>query len=174
MIFKGFEQIYGKDYTKTTSPTARMESWFILLHIAASLSWDAQQINVETAFLYGLLPENEIQFMEQQTGFKETGKEDWVWKLKHGLYGMKQSGRIWNQTLNTQMISWGVTCLTCESCIYYWKTDTRTVITAVHVDDYLSIASNKQENEFFKTQMWKVWTITDLGTTCFVMGIAIT
>ena len=27
LIFKGFEQIYGKDYTKTTSPTARMESW---------------------------------------------------------------------------------------------------------------------------------------------------
>jgi Reverse transcriptase (RNA-dependent DNA polymerase) len=27
LVFKGFEQIYGKDYTKTTSPTARMESW---------------------------------------------------------------------------------------------------------------------------------------------------
>ena len=26
-VFKGFEQQYGKDYTSTTSPTARMESW---------------------------------------------------------------------------------------------------------------------------------------------------
>ena len=174
VVFKGFEQIYGKDYTKTTSPTARMESWRILLHIAASLGWDAQQIDVKTAFLYGLLPKNEVQFMEQPNGFEEIGKEDWVWKLKRGLYGMKQSGRIWNQTLNAQMISWRFTQLTCESCIYYQKTDTGTIIAAVHVDDYLSIASNKQENDFFKTQMRKVWTITDLGTARFVMGIAIT
>jgi len=27
LVFKGFEQIYSKDYTTTTSPTARMESW---------------------------------------------------------------------------------------------------------------------------------------------------
>jgi uncharacterized membrane protein AbrB (regulator of aidB expression) len=33
-----------------------MESWCILLHIAATLGWDAQQINIKTAFLYGLLP----------------------------------------------------------------------------------------------------------------------
>ena len=56
LVFKGFEQIYGKDYTKTTSPTARMESWQILLHLAASLGWDMQQIDVKTAFLYGASP----------------------------------------------------------------------------------------------------------------------
>jgi hypothetical protein len=120
-VFKGFEQIYGKDYTKTTSPTARMESWRILLHIAASLGWDAQQIDVKTAFLYGLLPTDEVQYMQQSTGFEEPGKEDWVWQLQHGLYGMKQSGQIWNQTLNAQMIKWGFTQLSCESCIYFAK-----------------------------------------------------
>ena len=46
---------YGKDYTCTTSPTAHMESWQILLHIAACLDWDAQQINIKMPFLYGLL-----------------------------------------------------------------------------------------------------------------------
>ena len=35
LVFKGFEQIYSRDYTSTTSPTVRMESWRILLHIAA-------------------------------------------------------------------------------------------------------------------------------------------
>ena len=59
LVFKGFKQIYGKDYTKTTSPTACMESWRILLHLAASLNWDAQQIDIKTTFLYGLLPEDE-------------------------------------------------------------------------------------------------------------------
>ena len=91
LVFKGFEQIYGKDYTSTTSPTARMESWRILLHIAASKGWDAQQIDVKTAFLYGLLPDDETQYMQQPLGFEEQGKETWIWRLKRGLYGMKQS-----------------------------------------------------------------------------------
>ena len=59
-----------------------MESWQILLHIAATLGWDAQQVDIKTAFLNGLLPDNKVQFMEQPTGFEEPGREDWIWKLK--------------------------------------------------------------------------------------------
>ena len=112
--------------------------------------------------------------MEQPPEFEEPGKEDWVWVIQHGLYGMKQSGRIWNITMNDKMLSWGFTCLSCESCIYYRKSDTGIVISAVHINDFLSIASNKNENENFKNQMHKAWTISDLGNMHFVVGIAIT
>lgn len=107
LCFRGFEQIYGRDFTSTTSPTARMESWRILLHIAAVLGWDMQQINIKTAFLYGLLPDDETQYMEQPEGFEEPGKEDHVWKLQRSLYGMKQAVWIWNRTMNDAMLSWG-------------------------------------------------------------------
>jgi hypothetical protein len=173
LVFKGFEQIYGKDYTSTTSPTARMESWRILLHIAAVLDWDAQQIDVKTAFLYGLLPDDEVQYMEQPIGFEEAGAEEYVWMLQRGLYGMKQSGRIWNQTMNGAMLSWGFTRLSCESCIYFRSSEKGTVICAVHVDDFLSIASSKEENERFKSQMKLVWSISDLGEAKHCVGIAI-
>ena len=173
LVFKGFEQIYGKDYTKTTSPTARMESWCILLHLDAALDWDTQQIDIKTAFLYGLLPEEEYQYMEQPPEFEEPGKEDWVWVIQWGLYGMKQSGRIWNITMNEKMLSWGFMCLSCEPCIYYRKSDTGTVICAMHIDDFLSIASNKNENEFFKNQMRDAWTISGLRNVRFIVGIAI-
>ena len=173
LVFKGFEQIYGKDYTKTTSPTARMESWWILLHLAASLDWGAQQINIKTAFLYGLLPEEEYQYMEQPLEFEEPGKEDWVWVIQCGLYGMKQSGCIWNITMNKKMLAWGFNCLSCKSCVYYRKTDRGTVICVVHVDDFLFIASNKNENKVFKNQMHEAWTISDLGNIRFVIGIAV-
>lgn len=92
VVFQGFGQIYGKDFIKTTSPTACMESWRILLHIAAAMGWDAQQIDVKTVFLYGLLPEDEQVFMEQLKEFEEPGKENWVWLIQRGLYGMKQAG----------------------------------------------------------------------------------
>jgi hypothetical protein len=111
--------------------------------------------------------------MEQPEGFEDEGKGDWVWRLVRGLYGMKQSGRIWNQTLNENMTLCGFTCLACESCFYYRITDTGTVIAAVHVDNFLSIASSKDENDQFKDQMRKVWMISDLGTPRFVVGIRI-
>ena len=112
--------------------------------------------------------------MQQPAGFEEPGKEDWVWQLQRRLYGMKQSGRIWNQTLNAQMIEWGFTRLSCESCIYYCKSDSGIIIAAVHVNDYLSITDTKDENERFKTQMKNIWTISELGTACFIVRIAVT
>jgi hypothetical protein len=173
LVFRGFEQVPGRDFDKTTSPTARMESWRILLHLAARLGWDAQQIGIKMAFLYGLLPEDETQYMYQPTGFEELGKEDWVWKLVRGLYGMKQAGWIWNRTLHGRMLEWGFTRLSSESCVYYRKTPTGTVLAAIHVDDFLSVASSREENERFKEQMRQVWTISDPGDVRFVVGIAV-
>ena len=86
---------------------------------------------------------------------------------------MKQSGRIWNQMMNDAMLSWGFTRLSCESCIYYRKLDTGTIISAVHVDNFLSIATSKEENESFKSQMKSLWTISDLGDAKYCVGIAI-
>lgn len=60
-----------------------MESFCALLHLAASLGWDIQQLNVKTTFLYGILPDNEDLYMEQPRGFEEPGKEDWVWRLMY-------------------------------------------------------------------------------------------
>ena len=86
---------------------------------------------------------------------------------------MKQSGRIWNQTMNEQMLSWGFTRLSHESCIYYRSSNSGTIVLAIHVDGFLSIVSNKEENKQFKSQMCNV-TISDLGAVHFVVGITIT
>jgi len=88
-IVKGFEQVFGQDYVDTTSPTTRMESVRLLLNITAAKDWDIQQIDVKTTFLYGLLPTDKAQYLEQPKSFAELGKEDWVWCLQRGLYGMK-------------------------------------------------------------------------------------
>jgi hypothetical protein len=75
--------------------------------------------------------------------------------------------------MNDVMLSWGFTRLSCESCVYYRKTDTSTIISAVHVNDFLSVATSKVENESFKTQMKSLWTISDLGETKHCVEIAI-
>ncbi|KDQ06825.1 hypothetical protein BOTBODRAFT_97137, partial [Botryobasidium botryosum FD-172 SS1] len=34
-VCKGYEAVFGRDYNKTTSPTARLEPFHALVHIAA-------------------------------------------------------------------------------------------------------------------------------------------
>jgi hypothetical protein len=58
------------------------------------LGWDLQQFDVKTAFLHSELEEGEHCWMEQPRGFEEKGKEDWVWELERGLYGMKQARHV--------------------------------------------------------------------------------
>jgi hypothetical protein len=88
-----------------------MEAFRALLSFAATKDYDTQQFDVKTAFLNGILSDNKRQYMEQPKGFEEPGKEDWVWELCRGLYGMKQAGQIWNKTLNEAMQ--GSIILTC-------------------------------------------------------------
>jgi len=173
LVFKGFEQIYSKDYTTTTSPTARMESWRILLHLAATLDWSTKQTDVKTAFLYSILPDDEVQWMEQLEGMEEEGFEDHVWMLQQGLYGMKQAGRLWNKTMDAAMVEWGFTHLSSESCIYYRRNKQRIVIAVVHLNNFLSIADSEEENVHFKSQMKTRWITSSLGEPKFCIGITI-
>jgi len=59
------------------------------LHIAAVRDWDAQQFDVKTAFLNGVLPENEIQYMEQPEGFSNRPLDS-IWELHKGLYDIER------------------------------------------------------------------------------------
>jgi Reverse transcriptase (RNA-dependent DNA polymerase) len=72
-VAKGYTQQYGVDYDKTTAPTARLESFHTILHLAATLNWDLQQMDVKTAFLHRILPETEATYMEQPPGFECPG-----------------------------------------------------------------------------------------------------
>lgn len=81
-IAKGFLVIYGQGYNKTTSPTMCTESFWTILHVGTSKGWSVHQVDVKTAFLYGILPEDMTVYMEQPEGFAEGYPADeWVWEL---------------------------------------------------------------------------------------------
>jgi len=173
-VTKGYVQQYGIDFEKTTAPTARLESFRLVLHLAASLDWDLQQFDIKTAFLHDILPPEETAYMEQPPGFEEPGKEDWVWQLQKSIYGMKQASRIWNQTFHKTVKSWGFKRMRNEWCIYHRSSATGTTIFALHVDDIIVTSSSVDETNRFKAELWSQWEISDLGPAKFALGIAIT
>jgi 5'-3' exoribonuclease 2 len=95
------------------------------------------QLDIQTAFLHGLLEPDKVCYMDQPEGFVESGKEDCVWELQKGLYGMKQGGLVWNRTMNDAMLSWGFKRLKCEHCVYYCRTTLGILLVAVHVDGWV-------------------------------------
>lgn len=172
-VIRGFEAVYGQDYTRTTLLTMCMESFCLLLHLAASLDWELLQVDVKTAFLYGLLPDDEICYMEQPKGFEDSAYPDYVWQLWKGLYGMPQGGRTWNRTMHEHLTSVGFQCLDEEYCLYMRTSSEGTVVTDVHVNDFLAIASTIAAGDRFKANLRRAWSISDLGEARFCIGISI-
>ena len=95
-VAKGFTQVEGMDYFETFSPTVKMTSIRAFMQIAAEFNLSVSQMDVKTAFLNAPI-DCEI-YVQQPKGFEKPG--GLVCRLKKSLYGLKQSGRLWNNTLH--------------------------------------------------------------------------
>jgi len=111
--------------------------------------------------------------MKQPKGFEEPGLEDYIWELQKGLYGLLQGSHVWNKAMNKGMISLGFTRIKCEYCLYIHMTASGTVLTGIHVDDFLNAISCSSEAAKFKLELASIWEISDLGEARFCVGIAL-
>lgn len=99
LVAKGCSQIYGIDYEEVYAPVVRYTSIRFIVAIAVKNGLKINQMDAISAFLQGDLLEHI--YMQQPDGFKDwTAK---VCKLKKAIYGLKQSGRVWNTKL-TEML----------------------------------------------------------------------
>jgi hypothetical protein len=54
-VAKGFKQHYGIDYEDTFSPVVKAATIWMVLSIAVSNGWSLRQLDVQNAFLHGVL-----------------------------------------------------------------------------------------------------------------------
>ncbi|XP_073821289.1 uncharacterized protein [Musca autumnalis] len=73
-----------------------------VLALAVEYKLFVHQLDVTTAYLNGTIDEDI--FMEQPKGFEDPDNPDMVCKLKKSIYGLKQSGRMWNEKLDAMCI----------------------------------------------------------------------
>lgn len=137
---KGYRQIKGIDFQESFAPAVRYDSLRVVLAIAASRNLNLFQLDVKTAFLNGEVDE-EI-YIAQPQGYTIPGREDEVCRLNKAIYGIKQASRIWNLTLHSALVTFGLKQCAADPCIYSRINKDGMVIVAIWVDDGLIAGSN--------------------------------
>ena len=84
--------------------------------LAVQYGLQLHQMDIEAAFLNGYLQEDV--YMTQPEGFVVEGQENLVCKLKCSLYGLKQSPRCWNVTLDARLKEMGFQQTKSHPCVY--------------------------------------------------------
>lgn len=173
LVAKGYAQQAGIDYDDTYSPVVHRSSLRVLLADAVEREMLIHQMDVQTAFLNGTLPDDEQIYMTQPEGFVVPGKEHLVCKLNRSLYGLKQSPKCWNTVLDEFLKSLGFTRSTADSCVYVrWKDNSKMMI-AVYVDDICIMSDTDTQMTEVKSALSARFKMTDLGELHHCIGIVV-
>ncbi|CAI7865780.1 unnamed protein product, partial [Closterium sp. NIES-53] len=100
-VARGFSQREGVDYFQTFSPTPKMTTLWVLLHVAAHRDYELHSLDFSTDFLQGSLHE-EI-WLRRPPGFTESFHAGIQWSLRRPVYGLHQAPREWHDTLRTTL-----------------------------------------------------------------------
>ena len=172
---KGFTQREGIDYKETFAPVIRIDTVRVALAIAAQNHMHAYQLDVETAFLNGIL-EEEI-YMEIPKGFKDyypgnkpTGRNT-VLKLIKSLYGTKQAGLMWNKNLHRTLTNLKFKRSPHDHCLYTRGSGQSLFLALIWVDDIIIICSTKADHDNFRDALSKHYKIRDLGKLKWCLGL---
>jgi hypothetical protein len=174
LVGRGYAQVAGVHYDETTSSVMQLRSARMLIALANQLDYNFNMMDVVTAYLYAKL-DKEI-YMRAPDGFTgpERGK---VLRLQQALYGLKQSGRLWSETLAAELKALGYTSLEyVDPCLWVRKSKTgRLLIIGTYVDDmpHLWHKDDAKEMDADKATLSKKFKIVDLGPVTDFLGIKI-
>lgn len=169
-VVKGFLQQYGIDYDQTFAAVMKPMAFRILFAVAAALDLDIDQIDVKTAFLYGVV--QELIYVHMPPGFKIPGM---VCRLKKALYGLKQSPRLWYEKLSGFLLeNLGLTRLHADHGIFATKDGLKGPIVSSFVDD-LNIMAPKGTGLItrVKDKLKAAFNMVDMGPISYYLGLKI-
>ncbi|CAI7888543.1 unnamed protein product, partial [Closterium sp. NIES-54] len=118
----------------TFSPTPKMTTLRVLLHVAAQRDYELHSLDFSTAFLQGSLHE-EI-WLRRPPGFTGSFPPGTQWSLRRQVYSLRQVPSEWHETLRTMLAALGFAPHTTDPSLFL-RTDTTLppFYILVYVDD---------------------------------------
>ncbi|KAJ1594192.1 hypothetical protein NDA11_001615 [Ustilago hordei] len=169
LVARGFTQREGIDYQETFSPVAPLGAIRAILALAVQNNWEVHALDITMAYLNSTLKEAIYMKPPEGSGVAP-GK---VYKVVKGLYGLKQSGREWNQEFDRSLRRMGFFQVECAPCIYTKGQGEDMAIVVIYVDDTLVIAPRLETVLEVKKQIGQRWKMEDSGEVSHFLGIKI-
>ncbi|CAI7795190.1 unnamed protein product [Closterium sp. NIES-53] len=172
-VARGFSQRQGVDYFQTFSPTPKMTTLRVLLHVASQRNYELHSLDFRTAFLQGSL-HVEI-WLRHPPGFTGSFPPGTQWSLRRPVYGLCQAPREWHDTLRTTLAALGFAPSTADPSLFL-RTDTSLppFYILVYVDDLVFATADTAGLAHVKSELQKRHTCTDLGELRSYLGLRIT
>ena len=115
IVGKGYSQIAGVDYYETFAPTIAVKSLLMLLHIAASEDMEIKNLDISNAYLESPL---DIDLYMELPRSEWVDNKRTVVKLLKSIYGLKQSGELWNKRISKILTSGKFKRTHSDPCVY--------------------------------------------------------
>ncbi|CAI7880091.1 unnamed protein product [Closterium sp. NIES-53] len=173
-VARGFSQRQGVDFFQTFSPTPKMTTLRVLLHVAAQRDYELHSLDFSTAFLQGSLHE-EI-WLRRPPGFTESFPTGTRWSLRRPVYGLRQAPREWHDTLRTTLSSLDFAPSTADPSLFL-RTDATLppFYVLVYVDDLVFATADTEALALVKSELHKRHSrslpCTDLGELTSYLGL---
>ncbi|CAI7903852.1 unnamed protein product [Closterium sp. NIES-54] len=120
-VARGFRQREGVDFFQTFSPTPKMTTLRVLLHVAAQRDYELHSLDFSTAFLQGSL--HDKIWLRRPPGFTGSFPPGTQWSLWQPVYDLRQAPREWHDTLRTTLGALGFAPSTADPSLFL-RTDT--------------------------------------------------
>ncbi|CAI7824545.1 unnamed protein product [Closterium sp. NIES-54] len=163
----------GVDFFQTFSPTPKMTTLWVLLHVAAQRDYELHSLDFSTAFLQGSLHE-EI-WLRRPPGFTRSFPAGTQWSLRRPVYGLHQAPREWHDTLWMTLATLGFAPSTAVPSLFL-RTDTTMLpfYVLVYVVDLVFAIADTEALAHVKSKLQKRHKCKDLGELTSYLGLRIT
>ncbi|CAI7759874.1 unnamed protein product [Closterium sp. NIES-54] len=151
-VARGFNQRQGVDFFQTFSPTAKMTTLRVLLHVAAQRDYELHSLDFSTAFLQGSLHE-EI-WLRRPAGFTGSFPPGTQWSLCRPVYSLRQAPRECHDTLRTTLVTLGFAPSTADPSLFL-RTDTTLPLfyILVYVDNLVFATADTEALAHVKSEL---------------------
>ncbi|GJT40311.1 retrovirus-related pol polyprotein from transposon TNT 1-94 [Tanacetum coccineum] len=171
LVAKGYNEQEGIDYDETYASVARLESIRILLAYACALEFKLFQMDVKSAFLNGFI--NEEVYVAQPPGLIDFAKPNHVYKLKKGLYRLKQAPKSWYDRLKTFLGKHYHNVGMVDYTLFIKKKGSNLIIVQIYVDDIIFGSTCQELCDDFAKIMHKEFEMSMMGELNFFLGLQI-
>ena len=120
----------------------------LFLSIVALEQWTVKTTDIKSAFLQGKTLDRDVYIKPPEES--KTSK-DIIWKLKHGLYGLKDGARQFYESVKDELLKLGFSQCKLDPALFYIQENRKLRgILCCHVDDFLHAGDKSFEKVMVK------------------------